>query len=262
MYPTNLQLPRSRIGSLTICLIALLAGCAGAPITPTLPQLRAEGATRIVLIVEGNPPPRYSIPTLAEAPYVGGGTASILFGALGAQAVLSQDHAKLNAAASSRGIKTDHRQAWTDTLVKQLSAQGFEAITVSTNFERGTLGGDRTFQKPVRDEALLIADKAPAFFVNLDFGSCTAGIITPCVRAMLQPAGIATAPGPNQKYRGAGATAPDLMSKSLPAKPLSFSNADAAGIRIEEFDAALAALIPESVTRLVSNLNVIPVFPR
>lgn len=255
---------------------ALLTGCAQLP--PMVEQLKTEKKTHIVLLVE-NGPFQYTVPAAMDA--TGGGIPIImLIGALAAVSVqhsLEGANAKLATAASEKGVNNDHRQAFVGGLVRRLNHLGFTVDVVPVGYASSSLGKDRRFYLPVLNDVPL-SDGVPAFALNLDVGSCTFGVISPCIRYALQAiqkpsmtppssesgrggrGGSGSSPSGAQivRYRGAAGTISDSSTPSA-SELKKFSTVDDAVANVAEFDGALARLVPVAVNQLAESLEALPV---
>ncbi len=239
---------------LTACL-GLLVGCA--PGIPLLKQLKSENAQRIVVVVEDDPF-EYTVPAFAEDPYVGGGVEKALFGVFGAlsvQARLDQARLALNAEAKARGISTNHRKAFAEALGQRLKERGVAVDLVPATYGRGWLSVDRFFYQPRLADVQKLPKEIPSLYLTLDFGSCTVGPVTPCIRYSLNSTGVVSSPGPTQKYRGYSFVEPNLHDLSLAPSVQRFKSLEEATAKIAEFDAALASLTPGAVDNLVRGLE-------
>lgn len=233
------------------CLAAgmlLLTGCA-VPLTPMFQQLEADKTTRINLVVERGPF-EYTAAVNPEALIADGGVAGVLFGALAVQIKLSQAIPALNQAARARGIANDHRQAFIAALVRQFAELGITATVIPLPYERRMMNGDRLYYRPIPDELAKLPSEPPAFFLNLDVGTCTATRITPCIRYFVNPASYVLSPGPNHKSAGVVALEPNLWDAAAARSAMRFDSIEDAVARIDEFDAQIARLVPIAVARM------------
>ena len=229
---------------------ALLAGCAAPPV---FQQLKEQKAQRVRLVVESNPF-AYAPPASGEA--VGGGVPGVmLFTALVAVAIqgqLDSVNTALATAANTQGVHTDHRQAFTDEVVRQFKARGVEVELVPLPYAIHSLGGDRAWAKPEDKDLAALPKDAPAFWLRTDFGSCTIKVIVPCVRYVMQPVNAAAAAGANApRYRGAAGTRAGKKEEGT----VVFESLDAATTHIQDFDAQFPALIPRAVSSLAVALE-------
>ncbi|MGC1172994.1 hypothetical protein [Polaromonas sp.] len=244
----------SRLLVFTFCL-GLLAGCA--PGVPLLKQLQSENIQRIAVFVEEGPF-QYTVPTFAEAPYVGGGAATALFGVVGTLSVqmrLNQANAALNTAAKARGLTLNHRQAFAELLVQRLRERGVIVDLVPAAYGKGLLTSNRFFFQPSVAAVQKLPKDFPSFYLTIDFGSCTMGVVTPCIRYSLNSTGVVTSPGPVQKYTGFSLIEPNLWDPVLSSDARRFASVEDAVTRIAEFDAALAMLSPKAAESLVKGLE-------
>lgn len=244
----------SRLLVLSFCL-GLLAACA--PGVPLLKQLQGENIQRIAVFVEEGPF-QYTVPTFAEAPYVGGGAATALFGAFGTlnvQMRLDQANAALNTAAKARGLTLNHRQAFAGLLVQGLRERGVIVDLVPAVYGKGLLTSDRAFFQPPVAAVQKLPKDSPSFYLTIDFGSCTVGRVTPCIRYSLNSTSVVTSPGPVQKYTGFSSLEPNLWDPVLSSDARRFASVEDAVARIAEFDAALAMLSPKAAENLVQGLE-------
>ncbi len=233
---------------LATCLL-LLTGCA-MTFTPMFQQLEAEKATRVTLVVE-RAPFEYTPPVNPESMITGGGVAAALLGNVYVQYKIGQIHPALNERAKARGISNDHRQVFIATLVQKFAELGVTATVVPLPYECRAMNGDRVFYRPVPEEVAKLPKEPPAFYLNLDMGSCTVDKITPCIRYILNSTNVITAPGPGQKYGGIWVLEPDLWSEGPAKSALRFASQEDAVARIEDFDAEIARLVPLAASRLV-----------
>lgn len=243
-----------RLLVLTFCL-GLLAACA--PGVPLLKQLQSENVQRIAVFVEEGPF-QYTVPTFAEAPYVGGGAATALFGVFGTLSVemrLDQANAALNAEAKARGLTLNHRQAFAELLVQRFRERGVIVDLVPAAYGKGLLTSDRFFFQPSVAAVQKLPKDFPSFYLTIDFGSCTLGRVTPCIRYSLNPTSVVTSPGPVQKYTGFSSLEPNLWDRVLSSDARRFASVEDAVARIAEFDAALAMLSPKAAESLVKGLE-------
>jgi hypothetical protein len=247
--------PRVTLWAWLLSCLVWVTGCA--PMTPMLKQLESEKATRINLVVERGPF-EYTVPTFPDSPFVGGGLTTFFLGTLSVQYRLDQAHEQLSQQARARAILTDHRQVFIAALAQQFLEKGVVVQIVPMAYGPGFLSSDRGFFRPVREEVLKLPNDMPAFYLNLDMGSCTVGVITPCIRSTLNSTGVVTAPGPNQKYRGFGLFEPNFYMSPPVAKPLRFESLEDAKARISEFDAEVGRLLPLAVNRMIAGLGKIP----
>lgn len=228
--------------------VVLLTGCAA--ITPMFQQLEAEKTTRVTLVVE-KAPFEYTAPVHPESLIAGGGVAAALFGPIVVQYKIGQIQPALNAQAKVRGIANDHRQVFIAALVEKFAELGVTATVMPLPYERRMMNGDRVYFRPVPEEVAKLPKEPPAFYLNLDMGSCTVDRITPCIRYILNSTNVITAPGPNQKYGGMWVLEPDLWKEDVSKSALRFASLEDAVARIEEFDAEIARLVPLAASRLV-----------
>lgn len=231
-----------------------LTGCA--PGIPLLKQLESEKLNRIAIIVE-TPPFEYTVPVPGDFPFVGSALPVFLgpFGALAVENNLNRDRLMLTQAAVSAGLMTDYRKEFVAEVIKEFAAKGITVEIIQTKFLPTTLGKNRYFYKPDLKQ-IKLPSETPSLYLNLDMGSCTVGIITPCIFYQINSTGVLTAPQPNQKYRGAAGIAPNLFR--FPKNSFHFENIDIAVGKIAEFDQALAKLIPVAVTRMIDSLEKSP----
>lgn len=233
-----------------VLLVAALAGCAQ---TPVLQQLRDQKVTRVQLVVEGGPFV-YGTPSSMDAAAAGPPVIALI-GAIAAVAVqqkFNSVHEEINTAARTRGLPTaDHRQAFGEQLARGLTSRGIETRLVSIPFETsmwGT-GSDRTYLVPAKAELAKLPTDVPTLFLRTDFGTCTFGVIIPCIRYQLQNASTSTG---TLRVFVQGAT-PRLAPKEEPK--VKFQDLEEAKARLPEFDAALRDLVPEAVANLLERLE-------
>lgn len=255
-----------------------LTGCAQLP--AMVPQLKAEKHSRIILVAEKGRF-EYTTPAYVDAS-VGGPPILALVGALtavAAQNAIENAHAKLAAAASEKGLSSNHRQAFIDELVRRhKTAFDIDVEVMYVPFTRTGMSNDRRFYQPVFDGVKLPAG-VPVFALNLDMGSCTLSGVWPCIRyglvevltlpngEVFRPANTPP-PGTNGTIVGAGipdpkadavrrykyapvtGIAPDPRRTPKPdAKK--FADIPDAVAHIAEFDSELAKLVPAAVDQLI-----------
>lgn len=250
-------IPMVRTTTLTLALIVgvmALAGCAAR--APLLVQLDQEKITAVTLVVERETP-RYTVPAYLESTRISGGMASALLGGFAGFSdnyLLDKAHTALNQAAKSQGLNSEQRQRFVAGFVERLREKGITATVVTATYEKGTLGGSRYFFKPTGEDVKALPTDKPSFYLNLDLGTATVGVITPAILTTLNSTTVVSAPGPQQKYRGASVGLPVPRSGPFPAGMTSFPSLDEATGRIGEFDAALDRLIPVALDRLMAAL--------
>lgn len=250
--------PMVRTATLTLALavgVMALAGCAVKP--PLLVQLEQEKITTMTLVVERETP-RYTVPAYLESARISGGLASALLGGFAGFSdnyLLDKAHDALNQAAASQGLNSAQRQRFVAGFVERLREKGIAVAVVPATYEKGTLGGSRYFFKPTLQEVKALPTDKPSLYLNLDLGTATVGTITPSILATINSTGVVSAPGPQQKYRGASVGLPVPRSGPFPEGMTTFPGLEAATARIVEFDAALDRLIPVALDRLMAQLQ-------
>lgn len=236
------------VGSFLMSCLVLVTGCA-APLTPMFQQLEADNTTKINLVVE-RAPFEYTAAVHPESVNADGGWAAVLLGPMAVQHKLSLAIPALNQEARARGIANDHRQVFIAALVRQFAELGITATVTPLPYERRMMNGDRLYYRPIPEDLAKLPSEPPAFYLQLDMGTCTATRITPCIRYFVNPTAFVTSPGPNQKSGGVAVLEPNMWDEAAFRSAMRFDSIEDAVARIGEFDAQIARLVPIAVARL------------
>ena len=263
----------ARAGWLLLAAV-LLTGCA-AP-APLFQQLREQQVDRIDLLVESGPF-TYNTPLSVDMAY-GGVPAANLLTAVASLAVMARQdvvNKGLVEAARESGVATDQREAFQKELVRRLRERGVEVNVVPVPFASKALG-DRSGAGPDPAALAALTSELPAMSLRLDFGSCSIGVIAPCIRYALQPVAGFTMPrvvghGGAQRYSMNPPAQTGVVRRTVPFRGVmgsepppdrpreqqvvSFPDLDTARARVREFDAAFAPLVTRAVDRLMLTLE-------
>lgn len=227
----------------------LLSACGSIPSKdPITKQLNDKHLNKIQLVVEIEPF-EYTVPNQVD-----GWENLGFFGAVTAMVVQNSfivNNKKLMEAARQHAIANNYQKDFLNKLVQELSDRGIKTEIVSVPFKpRGIGWGDyRVMYGPDMSGVVTSSEALPVFALRLDFGSCTFGEITPCIRSAFFNVRIGKS---SPATIGSHIT---ITTKEETSENVKFANVDDAVMHITDFDMALAKLVPKAVNELVSKID-------